>query len=38
MLVTYNHSRAAILCFGGWGLQVLLHLAPRLQAVPGRRA
>ncbi len=38
MLVTYNHSRAAILCFGGWGLQVLLHLAPRLLAVQEERA
>ena len=38
MLVTYNHSRAAILCFGGWGLQVLLHLAPRLQATQEQRA
>jgi len=37
MLVTYNHSRAAILCFGGWGLQVLLHLAPRLQATQEQR-
>ncbi len=38
MLVTYNHSRAAIVCFGGWGLQVLLHLAPRLQATQEQRA
>lgn len=37
MLVTYNHSRAAILCFGGWGLQVLLHLAPRLLATQEER-
>jgi hypothetical protein len=38
MLVTYTHSRAAILCFGGWGLQVMLHLAPRLQATQEQRA
>jgi hypothetical protein len=38
MLVTYTHSRAAILCVGGWGLQVLLHLAPRLQATQEQRA
>jgi hypothetical protein len=38
MLVTYTHSRAAILCFGGWGLQVMLHLAPRLQATQEQRS
>ena len=38
MLVTYSHSRAAILCFGGWGLQVMLHLAPRLQIAQEQRA
>jgi len=38
MLVTYTHSRAAILCFGGWGLQALLHLAPRIQAAQEERA
>jgi hypothetical protein len=38
MLVTYNHSRAAKHCFCGWGLQVLLHLAPRLLAVQEERA
>ena len=38
MLVTYTHSRAAILCLGGWGLQVMLHLAPRLRAGQEQRA
>ncbi|RIK36262.1 MAG: hypothetical protein DCC57_22630, partial [Chloroflexi bacterium] len=38
MLVTYTHSRAAILCLGGWGLQVLLHLVPRFQATQEQRA
>ena len=38
MLVTYTHSRAAILCIGGWGLQVMLHLAPRLRASQEQRA
>ncbi len=38
MLVAYTHSRAAILCLGGWGLQVMLHLAPRLQAAQEQRA
>lgn len=38
MLVTYTHSRAAILCLGGWGLQVMLHLAPRLLGAQEQRA
>ncbi|MEX1020691.1 MAG: hypothetical protein WDZ49_13585 [Litorilinea sp.] len=38
MLGTYTHSRAAILCFGGWGLQTMLHLVPRLHAVQEQRA
>jgi hypothetical protein len=38
MLINYTQSRAAILCFGGWGLQVLLHLHPRLQAAQEQRA
>ncbi len=38
MLAKYTHSRAAILCFGGWGLQVLFHLLPRLQAAQEQRA
>ena len=38
MLVTYTHSRAAILCIGGWGLQVMLHLVPRLRASQEQRA
>lgn len=38
MIVSYAHSRAAILCFGGWGMQVMLHLLPRLQAAQEQRA
>lgn len=38
MIISYAHSRAAILCFGGWGLQVMLHLWPRLQAAQEQRA
>ena len=38
MIATLTHSRAAVLCFGGWGLQVMLHLAPRLQAAQEQRA
>ena len=38
MLVTYTHSRAAILCLGGWGLQAMLHLVPRFQATQEQRA
>jgi hypothetical protein len=38
MLVNYTHSRAAILCFGGWGLQVMLHLAARIHAAQELRA
>ncbi|CAN5628338.1 hypothetical protein BH10CHL1_BH10CHL1_02590 [soil metagenome] len=37
MLNTFTHGRAAVLCFGGWGLQVMLHLWPRLQAVQEQR-
>ncbi len=37
MIIHYTHSRAAILCFGGWGLQVLFHLLPRLQAAQEQR-
>src|SRR6185436_8549574 len=37
MLNTFTHGRAALLCFGGWGLQVMLHLWPRLQAVQEQR-
>ena len=32
-----TRSRAAILCFGGWGLQTMLHLAPRLRAAQEQR-
>ncbi|MBX3013511.1 MAG: hypothetical protein KF832_18470 [Caldilineaceae bacterium] len=38
MIVSYAHSRAALLCFGGWGLQVMMHLLPRLQAAQEQRA
>lgn len=38
MILSYPHSRAAILCFGGWGLQVMFHLLPRLQAAQEQRA
>src|SRR4051794_34725838 len=37
MLNTFTHGRAAVLCFGGWGLQVMLHLWPRLRAVQEQR-
>lgn len=38
MLATYSHTRAAILAFGGWGLQTAFHLLPRLQAAQEQRA
>jgi len=37
VILNYAHSRAAILCFGGWGLQVMYHLLPRLQAAQEQR-
>jgi hypothetical protein len=37
MLINYTHSRAALLCFGGWGLQTMFHLLPRLQAAQEQR-
>ena len=37
MIGSTTHSRAAVLCFGGWGLQVMLHLAPRLRAAQEQR-
>ncbi len=37
MITGATRSRAAILCFGGWGLQTLLHLQPRLQAIQETR-
>lgn len=37
MTTTFSHCRAAILCFGGWGLQTMLHLQPRLRAAQDRR-
>ncbi len=38
MQISYTQSRAAILCFGGWGMQVMFHLLPRLQAAQEQRA
>ena len=29
----YSRTRAAVLCFGGWGLQTMLHLWPRLRLI-----
>lgn len=37
MLTNITHGRAAILAFGGWGMQVMLHLWPRLQAIQEQR-
>ncbi len=37
MIPGATRSRAAILCFGGWGLQTMLHLAPRLHAAQEQR-
>ncbi len=37
MIPGATRSRAAILCFGGWGLQTMLHLAPRLQSAQEQR-
>lgn len=31
------HSRAAVICLGGWGLQTMLHIWPRLQATQAVR-
>lgn len=31
MTATVTRSRAAIICFGAWGLQTMLHLVPRLR-------
>ncbi len=33
----YSRTRAAILCFGGWGLQTMLHLWPRLRLIQEER-
>jgi hypothetical protein len=33
---TYR-TRAAVLCFGGWGLQTMLHLWPRLRLIQEER-
>lgn len=32
-----NRSRAAVICFGGWGLQSMLHLWPRVRFVQEER-
>lgn len=32
-----NRSRAAVICFGGWGLQTLLHLWPRIRFIQEER-
>lgn len=32
-----TRSRAAVLCFGGWGLQTMLHLWPRLRFIQEER-
>ena len=37
MIPGATRSRAAILCLGGWGLQTMLHLAPRLHAAQEQR-
>jgi hypothetical protein len=33
----YTRTRAAVLCFGGWGLQTMLHLWPRLRLIQEER-
>ena len=37
MIPGATRSRAAILCLGGWGLQTMLHLAPRLHSAQEQR-
>lgn len=37
MITSATRSRAAVLCFGGWGLQLMLHLSPRLRAAQEQR-
>ena len=37
MIPGATRSRAAILCLGGWGLQTMLHLSPRLQSAQEQR-
>ncbi len=32
-----TQNRAAVICLGGWGLQVMLNLNPRLQAIQQQR-
>lgn len=32
-----NRSRAAVICFGGWGLQTMLHLWPRVRFIQEER-
>ena len=33
----YSRTRAAVLCFGGWGLQTMLHLWPRIRLIQEER-
>ncbi len=37
MITGATRSRSAILCFGGWGLQTMLHLQPRLRSIQDQR-
>jgi hypothetical protein len=37
MLASVSRTRAAVLCFGGWGLQTMLHLWPRLCLIQEER-
>lgn len=37
MITSATRSRAAVLCFGGWGMQLMLHLAPRLRTLQEQR-
>ncbi len=37
MQAHYTYGRSVILAFGGWGLQTLLHVAPRIQAAQEQR-
>lgn len=36
-MMNLTQNRAAVICLGGWGLQVMLHLNPRLQAIQQQR-
>jgi hypothetical protein len=37
MSASISRTRAAVLCFGGWGLQTMLHLWPRLRLIQEER-